>query len=248
MPGFVKNKRDEAIWQKAKSKIKRKKGMSEESYWKMVTEVYKKMGGKTMSKSSSLFINKNTGEVSLIKSKKMPIGTVSKGRKKIKEGVWVPVKKEKLEKKSSEMISTTRDLSEMSDEEIKEIIPAGSYRGVKDGDLTIIRDGTRRIIFEWQNGQPIQIEKETVRSDVKEKKLKLKKDKETKEAEKNGKNIGDFVQLDDGTVIKITKINKEKGTLEGNYYGIRGNVKGKIKTVMLRDVKPYKDTKWIKKK
>lgn len=28
----------------------------------------------------------------LIKAKKMPVGTVSKGRKKIKEGLWVPVK------------------------------------------------------------------------------------------------------------------------------------------------------------
>jgi len=29
----------------------------------------------------------------LLKAKKMPIGTISKGRKKIKEGLWVPVKK-----------------------------------------------------------------------------------------------------------------------------------------------------------
>jgi len=34
----------------------------------------------------------------LMKSKKMPIGTVSKGRKKIAEGKWVPVKKERTKK------------------------------------------------------------------------------------------------------------------------------------------------------
>jgi len=43
------------------------------------------------------FMNRN-----LIKSKRMPIGTISKGRKKIKEGLWVPVKKEKKIKEKPE--------------------------------------------------------------------------------------------------------------------------------------------------
>jgi hypothetical protein len=44
------------------------------------------------------------GKWKLLKAKKMPIGTVSKGRKKIAEGKWVPLKKEKDSKSKFQAI------------------------------------------------------------------------------------------------------------------------------------------------
>jgi len=51
MPGFIRNKKDEGIWTKAKFAVKREKGMSDEQYWAIVTSVYKKMGGGGIKKS-----------------------------------------------------------------------------------------------------------------------------------------------------------------------------------------------------
>jgi Ethanolamine utilization protein EutJ (predicted chaperonin) len=61
MPGFIKTKKDEALWKEAKSKVKKKKGMSDDEYWGAVTQVYKNMGGM----KKSFLINKETGEIYL---------------------------------------------------------------------------------------------------------------------------------------------------------------------------------------
>ena len=57
--------------------------------------------------------------------------------------------------KEIEEITTTRDIGEMSVKELLNMIPSGSYRGVKDGDITVIRDGTHTRTFVWEKGQPI---------------------------------------------------------------------------------------------
>ena len=44
-------------------------------------------------------------ENGLLKAKKMPIGTVSRGRKKIAKGKWVKVKKEKISKEKQAVIN-----------------------------------------------------------------------------------------------------------------------------------------------
>ena len=59
--------------------------------------------------------------------------------------------------------------------------------------------------------------------------------------------IGDIVQKDDGTVIRITAI--KNNFIDGDYYGIRGYIKGKITTVSMNDITLYKfNTKWLKEK
>ena len=45
MPGFVRTKKDEALWAKAKKAVKRKAEWSDDQYWATVTTVYKNMGG-----------------------------------------------------------------------------------------------------------------------------------------------------------------------------------------------------------
>jgi len=80
-----------------------------------------------------------------------------------------------------ETITVTQDLYEykdMSDEEIaKEFIPAGSYRNRKDGDVTIIDDGTTQIEFEWVVGIPVRTDIKQPTSNLYERiKEQLKKD------------------------------------------------------------------------
>ena len=50
MPNWVKN---HGLWKKAKSKVDKDK-YSDEVYWKIITDVYKKMGGEIKSKESYL--------------------------------------------------------------------------------------------------------------------------------------------------------------------------------------------------
>jgi len=58
-------------------------------------------------------------------------------------------------KSSREAITTTQDISNLNPTELKDMIPAGSYRGKKDGDKTVIRDGTNTRTFVWQGGKPV---------------------------------------------------------------------------------------------
>lgn len=58
---------------------------------------------------------------------------------------------------NGEEILTTRPIDRhLSNKEIiKRYIPAGSYLGKKDGDTTIVRDGTYKRKFVWKNGIPV---------------------------------------------------------------------------------------------
>ena len=56
--------------------------------------------------------------------------------------------------------------------------------------------------------------------------------------------IGDIVQTCEGIVMRITGITGS--WCNGDYFGIRGHLQGKIKIVKLTDLKHYKDVTWIK--
>lgn len=50
MPGFIKTPEDEERWEKAKEIVRKQYGKTEkdgEEFWKLVTGVYKRMGGHT---------------------------------------------------------------------------------------------------------------------------------------------------------------------------------------------------------
>lgn len=61
-----------------------------------------------------------------------------------------------------ETITTTRNLDGFSDEELIKLIPPEPYLYVKDGDVTIIRDGTHTIQFIWRKGKPVRYYKKPI--------------------------------------------------------------------------------------
>lgn len=73
-------------------------------------------------------------------------------------------KESEVKDKPQESITVTHDISGMTSKELKNLIPAGSYRGVKEGQKTVIRDGTNTRTFVWRGGKPILEDKPESRS------------------------------------------------------------------------------------
>lgn len=55
---------------------------------------------------------------------------------------------------------------------------------------------------------------------------------------------GDFVQTIDGWIVQITEINQD--FINGIYYGIRGNPKGRIQMLSVRDFYKIEKPHWVK--
>ena len=72
------------------------------------------------------------------------------------DGTYKTMFKNRLTKQSEsqETITVMDDISEMNDSELIKLIPAGSFRGRKDGEITEIRDGTYTKVIEWRGGRP----------------------------------------------------------------------------------------------
>lgn len=86
---FYKDKKDKIEKKEKEDKLKNEKIDKDKDYNIIYPSEINKKSIKEIEKIESLG-----------KAKKMPIGTVSKGKKKVAEGKWVPVKEEKKEKES----------------------------------------------------------------------------------------------------------------------------------------------------
>jgi len=179
----------------------------------------KSLGGDRM---GVLLANKNDGSLILIKGKKMPIGTVSKGRKKVKEGLWIPIKKEKIGKQvEKETISADIKDGKLKVKK-KDFIPLKKDINVvtrsgksviirKNDKIKITKKGDKFVQFITdKDSEPVRMNKKEFINSIKSKEVNLKK--KTKDYKK-----GDSVEIsfepgliDKGVVIK----NNNDGTLK----------------------------------
>lgn len=133
------------------------------------------------------YIKKDGSYFKLSKAKKMPVGTVSNGRKKVAEGKWIPV--DKKEQSTKEEIGEKKDKKD--DITDKEESKKEKIKNALKKIATIFADALSEKDVVQPTGQAIEEKGEQIKAnqEARKKKAALEKQKkiESKEKQKKGK-------------------------------------------------------------